>query len=93
MSLLIPNMWVIDGIIEINSEQDRRISTFRKTIINAMGSICKMEDFNSFGTDLEEKIKKLSPESVAVYYSGPEKIKILSLCFPTNQVPVEVYDL
>ena len=89
VSLKNPNIWIIDGWIELPMTSKRdylKIKEIRKIMINSSGSIY----LAPFSDKNMEKAKSYLPISITSYYLEERKEKVLSLLFPINEVPPEI---
>lgn len=94
VALKYPNIWVIDGWIELsmNNKNDYRVvRDIRRIIINCSGSVYPIELTNEESyNNLQRKAKSYSPLSISSYYINEKKTKILSLLFSVNGIPPEI---
>jgi hypothetical protein len=92
IALMYP-IWIINNVIELpmNNEEDySRVSEIRKLFIIASGSVYKVFETDTIGTNTLVKAESYKPLSIASYRVGIEKKPVLSLLFPINKIPPDI---
>lgn len=80
-------LWLVEGHIELSMkrlEDYAQLNLIQSALLSASGSVYRQ------AANLKLPSVK-EPISEAFYYLGPEKIKVQSLLYPPNQVPVELF--